>query len=322
VPSSRPQITVVIATRNRPDRLAAALTSLRAQTLDQSAFDVIVVDDDSTDSRVPQLLADAEAGAAPRVSVIRRSVATGPSRARNEGWRAATGELIAFTDDDCELTPEWLAAGLTEWDGTSRSFVQGRTSPLPAERDRLGMFAYTIDIPEMSSEFQTCNIFYPRALLEELGGFDAETHPTSGEDTDLAWRAIEAGATARFAPRAQAYHAVVQLTPSQLVKRAWNFSDAIIPFGAHPQLRRQRLIKGLFWNWSHYLLLRGLIALLLPRRLWPLSVWLAVPLIRFQVQRARSKGGGPQHVPWLLLYDSVELAAVLRGAARGRTIVI
>ena len=317
-----PRVSVVIATRNRPERLAAALASLRAQTLDPELFEVIVVDDASTDPRVAEVLAEASPQEHPRISVITRAEAHGPSAARNEGWRAAAAELIAFTDDDCELAPCWLAAGLAKWDGTPKTFVQGRTSPLAGECDKLGLRAYTIDVPEMSSEFQTCNMFYPRALLEELDGFDAVHHPTSGEDTDLAWRAIATGATVSFAPDAQAYHAVVTLTQRALMRRAWNFSDAIIPFGAHPELRRQRLIKGLFWNWSHYLLLRALIALIVPRKLWPVSVWLALPLIRFQLERARSHGGGVQDLPWLTLYDTVEVAAVMRGAARGRTIVL
>ena len=321
MPTPTPRITVVIPTRDRPDRLAAALASLRAQTIDADAFEVIVVDDPASPPSVAEVLSAACEDGLPQLSVVTRTEGSAAA-ARNDGWRAAAGELVAFTDDDCELSPGWLAAGLDAWDGSPQTFVQGRTAPLPAERDRLDVFAYTIDIPEMSAEFETCNIFYPRHLLDQLGGFDPDTHVTSGEDTDLAWRAIRAGARPRFAPEALAYHAVIPMTPRSLIRRAWNFSDAIIPFGAFPELRERRLIKGMFWNWSHYLLVRALVALVLPRRAWPLSVWLALPLIRFQLQRARSRGGGPQHVPWLVLYDSVELAAVLRGAARARTVVI
>ena len=321
MPTPDPLVTVVLATHDRPDRLAAALASLREQTIDAGSFEVIVVNDASTDPRVPGVLAQA-ARELPRFSVITRPVAHGPSAARNEGWRAACSPLVAFTDDDCVLSPGWLAAGLEAWDGTARTFVQGRTAPIPEERDQLGVFAYSIDVPEQSSEFQTCNMFYPRELLTRMGGFDQETHPTSGEDVDLAWRSIAAGATPRFAPDAVAYHAVVQLSPLSALRRAWNFSDGMIPFGKHPELRRQRLIKNLFWKWSHYLWLRGLIAVLLPRRLWPLSVWLAWPLVAYHVRAARLHGGGARHLPWLLLHDSVEVAAVLRGAARGRTIVL
>lgn len=318
----QPQVTVVIATRNRPARLSAQLEALRAQTLDTVEFEVIVVDDASDDPEVADVLAAAEAAPSPRTTVIRNRAKIGTSAARNLGWRSAAAPLVAFTDDDCEAAPRWLAAGLAAWEGDLQRFVQGRTAPIERERAALGIWSYTIEVPELALEFQTCNIFYPREMLERLGGFDAETHPTSGEDTDLAWRAIAAGATPVFAPDALAHHAVVAMTPRSLLRRAWHFSDAIIPFGKHPELRRKRLIGGLFWNWSHYLLMRGLLAAALPRRLWPLSLWLAWPLLRFQLQRARENGGGPQHVPWLLFYDSVEVAAVLRGAIRGRTIVI
>ena len=64
--------------------------------------------------------------------------------------------------------------------------------------------------------FQTCNIFYPRAILERVGGFDIEAFGRvhGGEDSDLAWRAIKSGAAAVFADGALVHHAVNELGPA------------------------------------------------------------------------------------------------------------
>jgi GT2 family glycosyltransferase len=312
---------VVLATRDRPDRLEAALQSLRAQSVDPSLFEIVVVDDASTTPRTAEVLAAAAGAPGPALRAIQRPSPGGPSGARNDGWRAAIGDLVAFTDDDCELDPEWLAGGLAAWDGTDASFVQGATGPIPRERDRLGLFSYSILVTTAGPQFETCNIFYPRTLLERLGGFDETTYPAAGEDTDLAWRAMEAGATPVFAAGARAYHAVVDLDPTGLLRRALRWSDVAALYPRHPGLR-DHLFHGLFWKWSHYLLARAALALLVPRRLGALRLWLVAPLIRYEIGVARQHGGGLRHVPWLLLHDSVEMAAIARGAIRHRAIIL
>src|SRR4051794_15837438 len=100
-----------MATHNRRDRLIAMLDSLRAQTLARDRFEVIVVDDASTDGTKEELTRQAARGDLD-LKLIRREKAGGPATARNEGWRAASADLVAFTDDDCVAVPGWLEAGL------------------------------------------------------------------------------------------------------------------------------------------------------------------------------------------------------------------
>lgn len=315
-----PRVSVVMATRNRPARLAAALASLRAQTLPAADVELVLVDDASTDPAQADVLAAAERDGA---RVLRRATPGGPGGARNEGWRAASAPLVAFTDDDCELDPRWLEAGLAAWDGTDRCFVQGPTLPIEREVGDLGLWSYAIQTPAGSLEFETCNVFYPRGLLAALGGFDATTFPVAGEDMDLAWRAKALGARSTFAPDAVARHAVVRLGPVGLLRRALHWSDVVGVFARHPEARRARLIGGLFWNWSHYLLARAALAPLVPRRFGgALRWWLAAPLLRFEATAARQRGGGLRHVPWLLLHDATETAAMVRGSVRHRTPVL
>jgi glycosyltransferase involved in cell wall biosynthesis len=312
-----PAVSVVVATRDRASRLADLLESLRSQTLPGERFEVIVVDDGSRDGTAELLAGVGNAG----IRVVTRSSGGGPSAARNDGWRVARAPLVAFTDDDCVATPGWLAALVDASAARPGAIVQGRTDPIPAERDRLGPFSRSLWV-DGGPYYQTCNIAYPRELLERLGGFDADAFPFVGEDTDLAWRAIEAGASVYFEPAAHVHHAVARLGPLGALRFAFRWTDSIQLFARHPALRGPHLTKRVFWKGSHYLLVRALLTLLVPRRMWPLAVWLWLPYALHLVERGRVDGGGPALAPWFVLHDLVELAAVARGAVRYRTPVL
>ena len=106
-----PEISVVVSTRDREQRLRALLGALSRQTLEPDRFEVIVVDNGSEDGTARAL--DALAGDCRYpLTVVRRSRGDGPAPARNEGWRSARAPLVAFTDDDCEPAPGWL---LGDW---------------------------------------------------------------------------------------------------------------------------------------------------------------------------------------------------------------
>jgi hypothetical protein len=77
-----------------------------------------------------------------------------------------------------------------------------------------------------------------------------------------------------------------------------------------------------FWKGTHYLLVRFLLALALRRRTRWLALWLGAPYVRNLLLRGRHEGGGPLAAPSYLVYDLVEVVAVLRGAARYRTPVV
>ena len=320
---SEPQVSVVIATRNRAERLAAALAALRAQTLEPDRFEVVVVDDGSTDSTSEVLAAEGRRGE-PGLRAITHQGGGGPGAARNAGWREARAPLVAFTDDDCEPEPGWLEALLAAWRGDDDHFLQGQTTPIESELGAQGRFTYTYDVGALDLNFATCNMAYPRALLERLGGFDAAAFPTTGEDCDLAWRAIEAGAHVTFAPDAHVRHAVVQLDWRGMLRRAWRWGDAMPAFARHPELRRRRLIHRLFFNWSHWYLLRLLVALWLPRRraFWPLKYWLAHRYFEDRRWLPGSASPSVQALAWNLLVDSVEIAGVIRGSLRSGTLVL
>ncbi|HEX8051933.1 MAG TPA: glycosyltransferase family 2 protein, partial [Thermoleophilaceae bacterium] len=260
--------------------------------------------------------------AATGARVVRRAVAGGPSAARNDGWPLARAPLVAFVDDDCVTTPGWLAALVAAAEAAPGAVVQGRTLPDPAEADRLGPFARSLWVEEPGPYYQACNILYPRAVLESVGGFDAEAFPHVGEDTDLAWRARAAGARIEWAPDALVHHAVVDLGPAGKLRMAARWTPSIRLFARHRALRREHLTRGLFWKGTHYLLVRSLLGLALRRRSRWLALWLGAPYVRNLLLRGVSEGGGPAAAPFYLVHDLVELVAVLRGAVRYRTPVL
>jgi glycosyltransferase involved in cell wall biosynthesis len=323
VKEREPSVSVVIPTRNRADRLRAALDSLSRQTLPVERFEVVVVDDGSTDG-TSAMLAGRQASGGLRLRVVGLAGGEGPARARNAGWRAARAPLVAFMDDDCEAEPGWLEAGIAAWGGDAERFVQGPTTPLERERQLMGPCSYTVDLPGPYPSFPTCNMFYPRTLLERVGGFDADAFPYQGEDTDLAWRAQAAGGRPVFSPGAEVRHAVVVLGPGAFLRRAWSWGNTMELVVRHPEFRRRRLLRRYFWNDSHYLLLRLCLALLPPWRvwLWPLKLWLARPYLRYYTRHPLTMQRSPRLLPWRMLVDTVELAAVVRGSLRHGTLVL
>ena len=298
---SGPRVAVVVPTHDRPERLRRLLDSLAEQTMRD--FELIVVDDGSAEP-VPD-------------AAVRRPTAGGPSAARNDGWPRARAPFVAFVDDDCVATPRWLEALLARaGEGT---VVQGRTLP---ESDARGPFKRSLRVEEPGPYYQACNILYPRALLERLGGFDAEAFPHVGEDTDLAWRALAAGARVEWAPDALVHHAVADLGPVGALRMAARWTPSIRLFARHRALRGEHLTYGVFWKGTHYLLVRFLLALLVRRRARWLALWLGAPYVRGLLLRGRVEGGGTAAAPFYLVHDLVELVAVLRGAIRYRTPVV
>jgi GT2 family glycosyltransferase len=255
--------------------------------------------------------------------VVPREENRGRARAREDGWRAARGELIAFTDDDCEPDPRWLELGLRACAQNPGAIVQGRTDPKRDEQEAVGPFGRpftrSIAVTRLDAGFQTCNIFYPRDLLERIDGFDVAAFGRvhGGEDADLAWRAIATGARPVFARDARVYHAVTRLGPIGKLRLAagWEMKA----YARHDGLRRAHFFRRIFWKGSHYLLLRALLAKLLPRRWRLMRAWLAAPYAVHLAERGRVEGGGLLLAPYFVLHDLIEICAVARAGIRYRT---
>lgn len=320
--ASEPQVSVVVATRDRERRLAALLRSLRAQTVEPSAFEVIVVDDGSADGTAALLRHEAESEPF-ELRPATRAQAGGPARARNDGWRIAKAPLVAFTDDDCEVAPDWLERLLELAESNPGAVLQGRTVPNPRELDARGPFSVTREVDGSGPRwFETCNIAYPRELLERLDGFDETFSEPLGEDTDLGWRALAAGATRQFSADAVAFHAVEYLGPADHLRGALVGADSVLVFRRHPALRAEALAAGIVRNHAHLRLLLALAGLVAARRWRQPSALLTLPYLKLLIWRTRRVDASPALAPYFLLYDLLTLYTTARGDLRHRVLVI
>ncbi len=202
---TEPQVSVVVPAYNAEGMLPGCLESLANQTIVRSAYEIIVVDDGSTDRTAD---AAAEAGA----DRVLRCEHRGPAAARNAGIAQARGQIVLFTDADCEPVPDWLARMLrplqvAEVSGVKGSYktrqreVVARLAQCEFEEryDRLERLAVIDFVDSYAAAFRI-------AALREIGGFDPAFPRANNEDVDLSYRLAEHSHKLVFNRSAVVYH--------------------------------------------------------------------------------------------------------------------
>lgn len=310
-----PRVSVVIPARDAEATLAATLRALEAQTVGRDAFELIVVDNGSLDGTVG--LARGFDG----VRVIERERGAGPGAARNDGAAAARGDVIAFTDSDCEPEPGWLAAGLAALGDDEADVVVGCVEPVrpPGPLDRTVHFAVDTGL------FESANLFVRRARFERAGGFPAGLEPDGtapfGEDVLFGWAAVRDGARVAFSPGVRVRHAVEPRGAGAFVAERRRL--ALFP----PLVRQVPELRGTFLHRGVFLTERsarfdlaaaGLAAALAARRPWPLLA--LAPYAALVARDVRS--GGRRAAAAKLAADAVGAVALVRGSVAARTPVL
>jgi GT2 family glycosyltransferase len=318
----QPEIAVVIPTYRRETRLRFALEALAEQTIDRDRFETLVV---RPEGEAPPL-ASAPDGLPARFLT---SQAIGPGPQRNRGWRESRAPLIAFTDDDCRPAPNWLER-ILEAASSPDLILQGRTEPDPDELHLLHSLARSQEITGPSEWYPSCNIVYPRELLERAGGFDECFRPPHwGEDTDLGLRAVAGGAHLRYVDDALVRHAVLSRTLHRAIADATRRRWLPLVIARHPEQRRA-LYLGRFANRGHAALALSVVAALAGRRRRSTLALAAVPYLAHTLDvhlaRApatpRSLARLAVHLPAAVAVDVAELVSTVRGALRHRTFVL
>jgi len=197
-----PRVSVIVCTHNGERTLAQCLERLRGLAYED--FEVIVVDDGSTDG-------SADIARAHGATLV-RTEHRGLSFARNAGVARATGEVVAFLDDDAYPDSDWLhyvAAALRD------NAHAGMGGPnIPPDDDGLvadcvaaapGGPIHVLISDREAEHVPGCNMAFRKSALEEVGGFD-ERFRVAGDDVDVCWRLQESGRTLGFSAGAVAMH--------------------------------------------------------------------------------------------------------------------
>ena len=195
---------VIVCTRNGHDRIGKCLAAIEKMT--GGGFETIVVDDGSTDGT-----ADFVAKNFPWVRLV-RSEAGGLSRARNVGASTARGEILAFTDDDCEPDRDWITRLRPLYERGKFAAVGGPNLPPPPRTWEEAVVCAAPGAPSHvmlddveAEHLPGCHLTVTRAAFDQVGGFDPQFH-TAGDDVDFCWRLREAGLRLGFAPGAFVWH--------------------------------------------------------------------------------------------------------------------
>ncbi len=195
---------VIVCTRNGGKRIASCLAAIAR--MEGKPFEIIVVDDGSTDGT-----AELVAGKFPEVCLI-SIPPSGLSAARNIGADAATGGILAFTDDDCEPDSEWLVRLDRAFHDPAISAAGGPNLPPPARSEREAVIRAAPGAPShvllddtRAEHLPGCNIAVRREVFHAVDGFDP-LFRTAGDDVDFCWRLSDAGHRLAFVPGSFVWH--------------------------------------------------------------------------------------------------------------------
>jgi glycosyltransferase involved in cell wall biosynthesis len=302
------RVSVVVPTYKRNELLDRCLAALVAQDYPPDAYEIIVADD-AASCETGRLVASWAARAPCAIRYIPVTETQGPAAARNRGWRAARGAIIAFTDDDCVPDPGWLRAGSAAFgcaaDGDIAAVFGRIVVPLPPwptdhERDTAGL---------ESAEHATANCFYRRDILCAVGGFDERFVAAWREDSDLAFTVLERHERIVRAPEAVAIHPVrAARWGSSIGQQRKSMYNALL-YKKHPALYRARVQPSPPWH--YYGILGALLAALAGgigrNRAVALlggGAWLAMTG-RFCAHRLRGAAHTPAHMTEMAVTSAV-----------------
>ncbi len=326
-------VSVVIATRNQADLVRDAIQACMDQTMAPERYEIIVVDNCSTDHTKEVVEALAQSA---QCSVIYHcmDVNKGPANSRNHGVTIARGKLIAFTDSDCRPQSEWLALGVAAFDDEKVGLVSGPVVYPPGQKVTFFSRASGEAFEEHPS-YPTANAFYRRSAFMEAGGFDValcfsdfRNRPVECADTDLAWRVKEAGHKNVFIAEAVVHHLVAVIKPLNWVLEPYRLFVVPALVRRHPQLRQVLLVWRFFFteqNVSLYLAGVGLVCV-------PLVHWATAALaLPFFLWAARAGNPSltildlPKMVArslFIAARQAAMCAGLLYGSLRFRTLVL
>jgi GT2 family glycosyltransferase len=232
----KPRVSVIIPTYRRNDLLANCLAALCRQSLAPDEYEVLVADNAGNAETADLVKGMSGTHAAPIIYVAAQH-RRGPAAARNAGWRASRGEVLAFTDDDCVPDADWLRAGLAGIDDGADAVAGRLLMPLPErptdyEGDAAGL---------ANAEFVTANCLCRRNAFEAVGGFDERFTAAWREDSDLQFSLMERGFRIARADDAVVVHPIRPAAWGISLRQQSKSRFDVLLKRKHPQLYRERI---------------------------------------------------------------------------------
>jgi glycosyltransferase involved in cell wall biosynthesis len=218
------KFSVVVCTHNRDEVLGYSLQGLANQELPSPEYEIIVVDNRSTDKTKQVVREIKRKFNNVRIRYIYESE-LGISVSRNAGIKTALGDIIAFIDDDAVASPQWLLEFNKVYEQQGADVVGGKVElqylgKRPAWlKDALEGWLSKLDKGDEIREIcypdylVGTNISFRRDWFDRVGGFDVQLGRkgeklSSGEECDLHWRMESRGAKVYYAPYAEVRHLV------------------------------------------------------------------------------------------------------------------
>lgn len=197
-----PKISIVVCSFNGANTIRDTMEGIRK--LDYPNYEVIVVNDGSTDE-TPNIVAEYPV-------ILISTENQGLSSARNTGWQEATGEIIAYIDDDAYPDPHWLTFIADVFMNSSHVGVGGpniapANDGLIAEAvaNSPGGPVHVLLTDELAEHIPGCNMAFRKEALAEVGGFDPR-YRAAGDDVDICWKLQQKGWTLGFSAAAMDWH--------------------------------------------------------------------------------------------------------------------
>ncbi|WP_340100123.1 glycosyltransferase [Salinibaculum salinum] len=207
-PDKFPSVSVVVPVYNDPDGLRATIRSLVEQTYPAARYEIVVVDNDSTDS-TPDVARSVATAHSDLVSVESETDVQGSYAARNTGIEASDGEILAFVDADVVADADWLETAVASMDAHDAAYAGCRVDVVCSERTCAGLYDAQMGFPveryvTENNFAPTCALLVARDVVRDVGPFDEQL--VSGGDVEFGQRVADAGWTLHYVPDARVVH--------------------------------------------------------------------------------------------------------------------
>lgn len=340
---------VIVPVYNGMATIGQCLDALARQTLPSPYYELIVVDDGSTDATDTTVVDWSKANPTVRCKLIRQTN-QGPAAARNRGAQVSQGELLLFTDADCRPVAHWVetlvaAFGLLPEGSTADRSHRDSALVVNANRVSAAMGAYRCEQTSTAAQFAqlefeeryarmrrqstidvvaTYSAAFRRSIFGDVQGFDPSFPKANNEDVELSYRLSELGHHMIFVPEAVVYHPHAttwwDYAQTKLGRAYWRtivykrYPHKALKDSYTPQILKLQIVLAplCFVGLCWFLLTRQPVSLLV---LLPFLIT-TLPVVRFAVQQGKPWLG--LWVPWGLWLRSIVFAvgvatAILQG---------